>query len=105
MHRIVTDDEKLIYFKNTKHKKSWVDPGQQSTSQPVRNIHGKKALLCILWDQKRAVYYKLLKSGETVTGNRYRQKLIKLNQALKIKQPEWRDRTRKTFCSGEGQNF
>ena len=33
-------------------KKSWVDPRQPSTSQPVRNIHGKNALLCSLWDQK-----------------------------------------------------
>ena len=53
--------------------------------QPVRNIHGKKALLCISWDQKRAVHYELLKSGETVTSDRYRQKLIKLNQELKRK--------------------
>ena len=47
LHRIVTGDEKWIYFDNPKRKKSWVDPGQPSTSQPVRNIHGKKALLCI----------------------------------------------------------
>lgn len=45
LHRIVTGDEKWIYFDNPKRKKSWVDPGQPSTSQPVRNIHGKKTLL------------------------------------------------------------
>ena len=64
-----------------------VDPGQPSTSQPVRNIHGKKALLCIWWDQKGAVYYELLKPGETVTGDRCRQQVIKLNQALNRKRP------------------
>jgi len=26
LHRIVTDDEKWIYFQNPKRKKSWVDP-------------------------------------------------------------------------------
>ena len=83
LHRIVTGDAKWIYFDNPKRKKSWVDPGQSSTSQPVRNIHGKTALLCIWWDRKGAVYYELLKPGETVTGCRYRQQLMKLNQALK----------------------
>ena len=43
---------------------SWVDPGQPCTSQPVRHIHGKKALLCIWWNQKGAVYYELLKRGD-----------------------------------------
>ena len=70
LHRIVTGDEKWIYFDNPKRKKSWVDPGQPSTSQPVCNIHGKKALLCNWWDQKGAVCYELLKPGETVTGDR-----------------------------------
>ena len=41
LHRIVTGDEKWIYFDNPKCKKSWVNPGQPSTSQPVRNIHKK----------------------------------------------------------------
>ena len=97
LHRIVTSDAKWIYFDNPKRKKSWIDPGQPSTSQPVRNIHGKKALLCIWWDQKGAVYYELLKPGETVTGHRYRQQLIKLNQALKRKRLEWGDRTHKVI--------
>ena len=38
---------KWIYFDNPKRKKSWVDPGQPSTSQPVRNIHGKKAVYLV----------------------------------------------------------
>ena len=50
-----------------------------------------------VWDQKGAVYHELLKPGETVTGDRYRQQLIKFNQALKRKRPEWRDRTHKVI--------
>ena len=97
LYRIVNDDEKWIHFDNPKRKKSWLDHSQPSTSQPVRNIHGKKALLCIWWDQKGAVYYEVLKPGETVTGDRYRQQLIKLNQALKRKRPKWGNRTHKVI--------
>ena len=60
-------------------------------------IVGAEALLCIWWDQKGAVYYELLKPGETVAGDRYRQPLIKLNQALKRKRPESGDRTHKVI--------
>ena len=45
--------------------KTICDPGQPSTPTPKRNIHEKKAMLCIWWDQKDVVYQELLKSGET----------------------------------------
>ena len=32
LHCIITGDEKWIYFENSKRKKSWVDPGEPSTS-------------------------------------------------------------------------
>ena len=62
LHRIVTGDEKWIFFENPKRKKSWVDP---STSTARPNRFGRK-MLCVWWDQKGVVYYKLLKPGETV---------------------------------------
>ena len=43
------------------------------------------------------MYYELLKPGETVTVDRYRQQLIKLNQASKRKWPEWGDRTHRVI--------
>ena len=32
LHRIVTGDEKWIYFQNHQRKKPWINPGQPSTS-------------------------------------------------------------------------
>ena len=40
-------------------------------------------------------YYELLKPSETITGDRYRLQLIRLNQALKEKRPEWDNRHNK----------
>ena len=88
-HRIVTGDEKWIYFENPKRKKSWVDPGQPSTSTARPNRFGKKTMLCVWWDQKGVIYYELLKPGETVNAQRYRQQIINLNHALLEKRPEW----------------
>ena len=36
-----------------------------------------------------ALYHELLKPGETVNTNRYRQQMINLNHALIEKRPEW----------------
>ena len=57
LHRIVNGDEKWIYFDNPKRKKSWTDPGQPSTLQPGRNIHGKKALPCMVGSEKSCVLW------------------------------------------------
>jgi [histone H3]-lysine36 N-dimethyltransferase SETMAR len=89
LHRIVTGDEKWIYFKNPKRKKSYVRRGQpaKSTARPDR--FGKKALLCVFWDQGGVVWYDLLKPGETVNGQRYQQQLTDLNRAIRQKRPEY----------------
>ena len=38
------------------------------------------------------IYYELLKPGETVNTERYRQQMIDLNQALREKRPEYQKR-------------
>ena len=52
-------------------------------------------MLCIWWDQRGIIYYELLKPSETITGDRYRLQLLRLNQALKKKRPEWHNRHNK----------
>jgi len=42
LRRIVTGDEKWIYFQNPKRKKSWVDPVQPSTSSSRPNRFGRQ---------------------------------------------------------------
>lgn len=92
MHRIITGDEKWIYFDNPKRKRSWTDPGKAPKSTPKPNIHGKKVLLCIWWDLKGVLYYELLQPGETVTAMRYKEQLIKLKQETATKRLEWATR-------------
>ena len=61
------------------------------TSTLWPNIHGSKIMLYIWWDQKGFVYYELLKSGDFITGDRYRLQLIHLS-ALREKRPEYEQR-------------
>ncbi|UYV67343.1 THOP1 [Cordylochernes scorpioides] len=87
LHRIMTGDKKWIHYDNPKRRKSWVKPGHASTSTAKPNIHGKKLMLCIWWDQLGVIYYELLQPNETITGERYQQQLMRLSRALKIKRP------------------
>lgn len=92
LHKILTGDEKWIYYENPKRKKSWVDPGQDSKQIERRNHFGKKAMLCVWWDQKGVVYFELLKTGETINSSRYEKQIMELNQCLITKRPEWAKR-------------
>ena len=97
LHRIVTGDEKWIYFENPKRKRSWVAPGEPPTSTTRPNRYGRRTMLCVWWDQKGEIYYELLKLGETVNTERYRQQMIDLNQALHEKRPEYQTRQHKVI--------
>ena len=54
-------------------------------------------MLCIWWDQQGVVYHELLKSGQTVTGNLYREQIIRLSRALQEKRPEYETRQHKVI--------
>jgi len=88
----MTGDEKWIFYNNSKKKKYYAKPGQllpsTSTSTSWSNIHGSKIMIYIWWDQKGLVYYVLLKPDDSITGDRYRLQLIRLNRAL----PEYEQR-------------
>lgn len=97
LHRIITGDEKWIYFENPKRRKTICDPGQPAKATPKRNIHGKKALLSIWWDQKGVIHHELLKQGETITGELYQDQITRLSQILREKRPEYEKRQHKVI--------
>lgn len=97
LHRIVTGDEKWIRFDNPKRKKSWGPPGHASVPIAKPNIHGKKLMLCIWWDQLGVIYFELLKPNETINGDRYRLQLMRLNRALKEKRSQYEERHEKVI--------
>ena len=74
-----------------------MNPGEPSTSSARPNRFRKKTILCVWWDQKRVIYYELLKPGRTVNTNRYQQQMIDLNRALQEKRPDYRRRQHKVI--------
>ena len=66
--------------------------GQPTKSTAKPNIHGANVMLCIWCHQKGALYYELLKPGETINGERYRTQLIRFKRAMGEKRPEYANR-------------
>ncbi|UYV73012.1 K02A2.6-like [Cordylochernes scorpioides] len=95
LHRIVTSDDKSIHFSNLMRQKSWDLLGQFPKRKPRPNRLGKKAMLCVWWDQTGVVYFKLLKPDETVNTSRYEQQMHSLREALNEKRPELREKHKK----------
>ncbi|UYV63681.1 SETMAR [Cordylochernes scorpioides] len=77
---------------NPTRQKSWGLPGQFPKQTPRPNRFGKKAMLCIWWDQTGVVYFELLKPGKMVNTSRYEQQMHSLREALNEKRPEWREK-------------
>ena len=97
LNRIVTGDEKWIYFHNPNRKRSWVDPGSPVPMTPNRDIHGKKILLSVWWDQRGVLLYELLPPGQTITSDLYSNQLRRLHEALLEKRPQYRSKRLKVI--------
>ncbi|GFY08291.1 mariner Mos1 transposase [Trichonephila clavipes] len=97
LHRIVTGDEKWIYFENTKHNRSYVDPRQPSKSIARLNLFCRKTILCIFWDQEGPICYELLKPGETINTDCCKQQLFDLNDAMLENRKQFKKRQQKVI--------
>ena len=69
----------------------------QQISTPMRNIYGSKVMFCVRWRHQNGIYYELLKSRETITGDRFRKELVKLNRALEEQRPQYANRHNKVI--------
>lgn len=70
--------------------KSWGNVGHKPVACTKPDLHGTKVMLCVWWDQLGVVYYELLKQGQTVTGELYKQQLQRLSRALRVVRPQYR---------------
>jgi len=69
-------------------KKSWERPNEPSTSTSKLDIHEKKFMLCIWWDQVGVVYYQL-QSSQSINAERYQRQLLNLNRTLKERRTQY----------------
>ena len=85
--RIVTGDEKWIFFKNPDKEKQWVVPGGSAQSVVRQDRYGAKVMLCVWWNFEGIVHFELLRPGVTVNAGLYQQQIDRVYEVLKERYP------------------
>ena len=83
--RILTCDEKWIYYDNRKAKNQWLSPGQVGKRTPQSDLHQKKIMLCIWWMASGPIHWELLPRGQTITSAIYCAQLDHVQAALEAR--------------------
>jgi histone-lysine N-methyltransferase SETMAR len=87
LDRIVTCDEKWIFYDNVVRQRSWCAPGEPPLTTPKRDIHSSKLMLCIWWNMSGVVHYEFLPRNQTINTDLYCEQLDRVQQKLLQKHP------------------
>jgi histone-lysine N-methyltransferase SETMAR len=86
--RIITGDEKWIFFRNPNNRNQWLQPGQTGTPVVQTGRFERKIMLCVWWNFKGIVHWELVENGRAVNGELYAEQLGRLHEALSHRYPE-----------------
>lgn len=83
--RIVTGDEKWVFFRNSNGGKQWLQSGQPSQQIVTQNQFEKKVMLCVWWNYEGPVHWELVPNGRAIDGNLYAEQIQLDHDALSIR--------------------
>jgi histone-lysine N-methyltransferase SETMAR len=92
--RIVTCDEKWIYFDNPDKQNQWLNPRQVAESMAKRDRFSRKALLCVWWNFEGVIHFELVPNNRTVDADLYCAQLDRMYEELGQKYPALVNRKR-----------
>ena len=72
---------------------------------PKADFHLKKAMLCVWWNCKGILYYKLLPNNQTINSERYCSQLDELKTAIEQKRPELVNRKNVVFHQSNARPY
>ncbi|PIC25640.1 hypothetical protein B9Z55_018495 [Caenorhabditis nigoni] len=82
MDRLITGDEKWVFYDNHHRKSQWVGEGESPQDVPKPDLHPKKVMLSVWWGVDGPIYWELLPEGKTITGDLYTTQLRNLKKAV-----------------------
>ncbi|GFX97680.1 mariner Mos1 transposase [Trichonephila clavipes] len=90
----VTGEEKCVTYDNSVRKRSRTKHGEAAQTVAKPGLTARKVLLCIWWDWKGIIYYKLLPYGQTLNSDICYQQLDRLKLVIYKNRP-----TEEVLCS------
>ena len=92
--RIVTSDEKWIYFRNPDTTNQWLHAGQLPEPVVRRGRFEHKVLLCVWWNYEGPIHYEFVPDGHGVNAELYCSQLERMYAALTRRYPALVNRKR-----------
>ncbi|GBP40029.1 Histone-lysine N-methyltransferase SETMAR [Eumeta japonica] len=84
LKRLITGDDKCIYYLRQERVKKIMVKRQANSIDKPRLTHNK-LMLCICWNWKGIVHYELLPPGKTINSDLYCQQLMRHEQEVEKK--------------------
>ena len=94
IRRIVTCDEKWVYFSNPDKQNQWLNPGQLAEPVSKRDRFSNKALLCVWWNYEGVIHFEVVPNGRSIDAELYCTQLDRMYTSLKVKYPALINRKR-----------
>ena len=81
--RILMCDEKWILYNNRRRSCQWLDRNQASQYFPKPTHHQRKVIVTVWWSVAGVILHGFLNPGETITAEKYCQKIDEMHQKLR----------------------
>ena len=94
LKRIVTCDEKWVYYRNPDMRKQWLDPGQPANPVVKLKSFERKVMLCVWWNFEGVIHFELVPEGQAINAVLYTQQLDRMYAALVARYPALVNRKR-----------
>lgn len=92
--RIVTCDEKWVYFDNPDMGSQWLNPGQTAKPVAKRERFFSKAMLCVWWNYEGVIHFEVVPNNRSIDSELYSAQLDRMHTALAQKYPALVNRKR-----------
>lgn len=87
LNRIITCDEKWVWYDNPQRKKRWVPPDEPAGTIVKKPLSRRKVMLSTFWDHRGLIYWTYLEPGSKMTANVYRSMLHQVQAKLRQLRP------------------
>lgn len=87
LKRIVTSDEKWIYFSNPNNAHVWLDDTEEPQMTVKRKPFDKKVMISVWWNYEGVIHFELIPEGQTINSDLFCEQLNRLDEIMLAKYP------------------
>jgi len=82
LDRIITCDEKYVYFDNTSRGHQWLFPGEEPDGVPKKLVHSRKVMVIVFWSISGLIYGETIPEHSMINAQTYSDILKRTNEEL-----------------------